>query len=308
MNNIEIFLRSGGFVYKKDSSIKDFLTIKIGGKVKFIVLVNSYKKLLELIIKLHHEGINFIILGGGSNTIFPDKDLNIVTIINQTSDILKMGNRIIKVNGGILNNVFLKYCKKEGIAGFEFLSGIPGTLGGAVAVNAGAFGHSISDYIVNGEIFTEKGEIKILKKNYFEFSYRNSKFKFGKDVILNVFLKYNLGDSTEIDKKIKEIFSLRTSKHPPYSDYSSGCFFKNPVVNGKKISAGKLIEDADFKGYSEKNIKISEIHSNFLINRGNSSFSEIKKIENKIKRCVKDKSGILLDREVIYISPEGEKY
>ncbi len=308
MENLETFLISNNYSYKKDYSVKEFLSIRIGGKAALIITVYKSEKLIKLIKELGKNNTPFILLGGGSNTLFPDKYIDIPVIINKTSKIVKESEKILKVNSGISNSSFLKFCKENCIDGFEFLSGIPGTIGGAVAVNAGAFGKSISDYLIKGEILTFNGDFTFYDKEDFKFSYRNSVFKFGKDVILNVFLEYTIGDCLEIKNKIGDILNERISKHPPYSDLSAGCFFKNPLVDGEKISAGKLIEDAQLKGHTEKNLKISEYHSNFLINMGNSSFSEVRIIEKKIKKFVKDKSGITLEREVIFISPEGEKY
>lgn len=308
MKKIDEYLTKKKIEYKKDSEIRQFLTIKVGGKVSYIITVHETEELKGLLQYLFFSERKFILLGGGSNIIFPDKSSDIIVIINKTSGITVQDENIIKVDSGITNKSLLKFCSKNNIGGLEFLSGIPGTIGGAAAVNAGAFGESISDILINAEIFTNSGKTVLKRKEYFNFKYRNSIFKYGNEVILSIYLKFNFAENEDIKKKANEILKFRTERHPSYSALTSGCFFKNPVVEGKKISAGKLIENSNLKGYKDRNILISEKHSNFVINTGKASFKEIKDIEKKIIGKVYEDKGIFLEREVIFISPEGKKY
>jgi UDP-N-acetylmuramate dehydrogenase len=190
----------------------------------------------------------------------------------------------------------------------DFLAGIPGTVGGAAAVNAGAFGKSISNILERADIFTKEGQIKTVDNDYFRFTYRNSVFKYGSEVILDVYLKYSDVDSDEIKKKVEANINYRKENHPCSSLRSAGCFFKNPIIKGKKISAGKLIEHAGFKGTSYDTLQVSPLHANFVINKGNAGFDHIKQLEADIAGKVFQEKGIKLEREVIYISPEGKKY
>jgi len=305
---IKNYLSDKGIRFHSDHEIGEYLTMHIGGKVGFIIFTQSNRELIDTLLFLHSLKQKFILIGGGSNIIFPDSGHDLIVLINRSSGISRIEGNILTVDTGLKNTEFLEFCKKENIAGFEFLAGIPGTIGGATAVNAGAFGNSISDKITGGDIFTEEGKIEYKDKEFFDFEYRNSRFKYGNDVVLNIHLKYETGEIREIKKKINEILKLRTEKHPPYSVHTAGCFFKNPEVDGKKISAGSLIDNCDLKGYDAGNVMVSGKHSNFLVNKGHAVFSEIESLGEKIQEIVKRKDGILLEREVIFVSPKGEKF
>jgi UDP-N-acetylmuramate dehydrogenase len=152
------------------------------------------------------------------------------------------------------------------------------------------------------------GETKTVDKDYFRFQYRDSIFKYGSEVILEVYLSYTEEDSAEIREKVKEKLRYRNENHPPANVRTAGCFFKNPIIQDKKESAGQMIENAGFKGSTFRQLQISSRHANFIINKGGSSFADILDLEQQITRTVKEIKGILLEREVIYISPGGKKY
>ena len=307
MENLILFLKKNKIKYFKNKDIKVYTTIKIGGKVSLIIIINTYSKLTELILKVKKRQYPFVLLGGGSNVVFPDNNSKLVVIINRTSNIIKLTENLIKINSGVTISNLMKWCIGNKIGDLEFLAGIPGTIGGASAVNAGAFGKSVSDNLEKAEILTEKGEIKIVDKKYFRFEYRNSVFKYGKEVILNVFLKYINQNENKIKEKITSHIRHRKQSHPSYKCFTAGCFFKNPVKNNKRISAGTIIEDSRLKGFYDNNLLMSERHSNFLINKGNASFKDLINFENKITQEILKSEGIKLEREVIYITSDGEK-
>ncbi len=305
---IETFLSKNNIDYLTDSPINKFLTIHIGGKVSQIIFTDTNSNLRKTVEFLFSNKINFIVIGGGSNIVFPDSAPDLTVIINRTSEVNLMDGNIVKVNSGLKNSVYLDFCKKNSLAGFEFLAGIPGSIGGAVAVNAGAYGKSISKFITGADIFSKDGEFKYVTNNYFNFEYRNSSLKYGNDVLINIYMKYNHGSETVIRQEIDEIVKQRIKNHPPYSSYTAGCFFKNPVCKGEKISAGKLIEECNLKGIEDNNITVSKEHANFIVNNGLANFSDIKHIEEKVQKTVLKKKGVKLEREVIFVSPEGKKY
>lgn len=307
MESLILFLKKNKIKYFKNKDIKVYTTIKIGGKVSLIIIINRYSKLTELILKVKEQQYPFILLGGGSNVVFPDNNSKLVVIINRTSNITRLSGNLIKINSGLTIKSLLKWCIRNKIGDLEFLAGIPGTIGGATAVNAGAFGKSVSDNLEKAEILTEKGKIKVVDKKYFRFEYRNSVFKYGKEVILNVFLKYINRNENEIKEKITSHIRHRKQNHPSYKCFTAGCFFKNPVKNNKRLSAGKIIEDSGLKGLHGNNLLMSERHSNFLINKGNASFRDLINFENRITQEILKNKGIKLEKEVIYITSDGEK-
>ena len=167
----ENFLTENNIRILKNSSINKFLTLNIGGKVSLIIFTENNSDLLKILKYLFSNDQNYILIGGGSNIIFPDSATDLIVIVNRTSSIEKQGEDIVKVNSGLKNSVFLDFCKKNSLSGFEFLAGIPGTIGGATAVNAGAYGKSISDLIIGADIFTNEGEFKFVEHDFFKFEY-----------------------------------------------------------------------------------------------------------------------------------------
>jgi UDP-N-acetylmuramate dehydrogenase len=310
MEKLNQYLEERKIEYYPNQQIKSYVSMGIGGKVKNIIIVHTLPDLKELLFFINTHHYTFILLGGGTNVIFTDADYPLVVIINRTSQMVKLQDtHMVKVNSGVLNKDFLTWAIEHGVGGMDFLAGIPGTIGGAAAVNAGSFGQSISMVLEKAEIFrTGTREIITVDKEYFKFEYRNSIFKYGSDVILDIFLTYTDSDSEKIREKIKEKLRYRKEKHPPQKARTAGCFFKNPIIHNKRISAGQLIEKSGFKGTTYNQLEISDIHANFIINKGSGSFENIVSLEKKIVQTVQEKKEIKLEREVIYISPKGEKY
>lgn len=308
MKDLLLYLKKNNLKYFENKTITPFLSMKIGGIVRLMVIVNEMGILSELISGYLHNQLPYILLGGGSNVIFSDDYSDFVVIINQTSEIGTFKNNLFPVNSGVLNRDLLNWCKNNNISGLEFLAGIPGTIGGAAAVNAGAFGHSISEILERAEIINEKGEIKTVDQPYFQFGYRHSIFKTGNQIILNIFLKGYPDKKNTIQKRIKAYLKYRRQNHPPYSESTAGCFFKNPQIQNQRISAGKIIEKSGLKGMNRDNLAISGVHANFIINQGKACFEEIVQMEKMITNNVFKDQGIHLEREVIYISSDGKKY
>lgn len=308
MANLKGFLTDRKIEFYQDREIKSFLSLRIGGKVRFIIIIRNNSDLEALLSHLHENRQTFVLLGGGSNVICSNHYSDLTVIINRTSEILKIAEKKIKVNAGVTNANLLTWNIEHNIGGMEFLAGIPGTIGGAAAVNAGAFGKATADILEKADIFSDQGEIKTVPPAYFQYGYRESVFKYGREVILNVYLKFEKAGSKDIRKKVKENIRYRKDNHPSYKEHTAGCFFKNPVDKGRKISAGKLIENSCLKGMAYKDLLISPAHANFLINRGDASFSDIEEFSEQIRQKVFQENGIHLEREVIYISPDGNKH
>jgi UDP-N-acetylmuramate dehydrogenase len=308
--NLRKFLEEKKIPYHVNSSIKPYVTMGIGGSVYLIILPSREVHLKALLKYLYVHKYKYILLGGGSNVIFPDDFSHLIVIINRTAEIViaKEGDNILKVNSGVRISHLMNWNIRNNIGGMDFLAGIPGSIGGAAAVNAGAFGKSISSLLEKAEIITAHNEIKIVDNHYFDFSYRSSRFKYSDEVILNIFLKFTPVPGDQIKEKVAANIKYRQQNHPCSSFRSAGCFFKNPVVNGKKISAGQLIEQSGFKGTTHKTLQVSAAHANFIINSADASFGDIQELETKIVNKVLKDKGIQLEREVIYISPNGKKW
>ncbi len=304
------FLKRKAVEYYPGADIKPYLTMGIGGKARLVAVVYERTLLKELAVFLqsYHTDYPFVILGSGSNIIFPDEPSSLAVIVNRTGHIVLKDNNSISVDSGTRIDALMDWNVQNNCGGMDFLAGIPGTVGGASAVNAGAFGQSISSLLLDAEIVTPSGEVKTVSHDYFQFTYRDSAFKYGDDIILGVSLRYSFEPGSQADEKIKDRLAYRKQHHPCYDYRSAGCFFKNPIINGQKGSAGRLLEQAGFKGTQFRSLRISHEHANFLLNDGNATFDDIKAFEAAVTDAIFQREGIRLEREVIYISPDGKKY
>ena len=302
------FLEEQNLRFHENTAVKPYITIGIGGTVSLVILVNDESQLKELLIFLHQAQYKYVFLGGGSNVVFPDGHSPLIVVVNRTSGIFPEPENRVRVSSGVFIMDLMKWNIANRAGGMEFLAGIPGTMGGAAAVNAGAFGNSISTILEKAEIITPANEIKTVDNSYFEFTYRNSRFKYNDEVILNVTLRYTDAPADQIKEQVEANVAYRKKNHPGTGQRSAGCFFKNPEIEGKKLSAGRLIEQAGFKGQTYNHLEVSAAHANFIINSSDATFRDICDLESRIREGVSNTNHINLEREVIYISPDGKKY
>lgn len=317
LEKVSAFLDKHQMEYAVNRPVAPYLTIGIGGAVAMTVHVTSEAELRDLFTYFYsHDkdivpgaapGLPVILLGGGSNVVFPDGCPGMIVVINRTAAVERVSGGLIRVNSGVMISDLMDWAAQNGAGGMDFLAGIPGTAGGAAAVNAGAFGIGIASILEKAEIVTANGDVKTVDNDYFKFTYRNSAFKYGKEVIVNIYLKSPRQDRETVKKAIEERLEYREKNHPGKGCRSAGCFFKNPVINGEKVPAGRLIEQAGFKGLDCGTLRVSGNHANFVINSGSASFGELKKLEQEIRGKVLELHGVQLEREVIYISPDGGK-
>jgi len=282
--------------------LKNYTTFRIGGPAKYFFKAKSKKDLIKAIQAAKELNLPFFILGGGSNVLFSDKGFKGLVIKVQSSKIeskeAENKNKIIYIESGVKLSHLVKLSLKNSLTGLEWAAGIPGTIGGAIRGNTGAFGGSMSDIVKSVEVL-HLPELKI--KNYelkdCKFSYKENIFKKNKNlIILSCTLELKKGDKKEIEEKIKYFLDYREKNHP-LDFFSAGCIFKNP---GKK-SAGELIEKCGLKGKKIGDAQISEKHANFIVNLGKAHSEDVLKLINLIKKEVKKKFGIELKKEIRFI-------
>jgi len=293
------------FLYelKRNVFLEKCTTFRIGGLAKYFFIAKTEEDLI-LAIKLAKKfSLPFFILGGGSNLLIADKGFKGLVIKIQNSKLI-VKNEGLKIKifceaGASLLKLVLKSLQKE-VTGLEWAIGIPGTLGGAIYGNAGAFGSCIAEVIKTIrvlEIQNSKFKIKNFSKKECKFGYRESIFKKNKNlVILSAILQLKKEKKEKIKKKIKEYLNYR-KKTQPLNFPSIGSVFKNPL----SFSAGDLIERTGLKGKRIGKIRISEKHANFIVNLGGGKAKEAVRLINLIKRKVKEKFGIALKEEIQYL-------
>ena len=278
----------------KNELLKNHTNFKIGGPAKLLINIKSIDEILYIIEICKKNSNDYYILGNGTNLLVPDEGLDavIIKISNEFNDYKIEGN-LVNVNAGMLLSTLSKKVLKESLSGFEFASGIPGTVGGAIYMNAGAYGGEMKDIVKYAEVLDNNGNIiKILNKNL-ELGYRTSIISKNDYIVLNVCFELEHENKEDIINKMKELDEKRALKQP-LDLPSAGSTFKRPVG----YYAGKLIDDSGLRGFRYKDAQISEKHCGFVVNRGDATCEDVLDLIDMVKKIVYDKFEVKLEREV----------
>lgn len=281
----------------ENPSMKDYTTYKIGGCAKYIIFPEDENKLVDLLKYLHMEQEKYKVIGNGSNLIFSDDGFDGVIIkLNEFSN-LEIDGNVIKVGAGYnLMRLALKL-SRSGYKGLEFAAGIPGSIGGAIFMNAGAYGSDMGYIAREVKVITPEFEIKTLSNKEMNFHYRTSFLKENpKYICLEATLYLEKGNEKEIMELINDRKKRRVESQP-LSYPSAGSVFRNPTGT----SAWKLVEAAGFKGKKIGGALVSPIHANFIVNDGNASAKDVKELITEIKKEVKEKYDIDLKEEQEFV-------
>ena len=278
---------------KKNELLKNHTSFKIGGPADEFCSVSSEKEIIELVEYAKEKGIPCTIMGNGSNLLVADKGIRglVVKIAKGFDEVEILGERVI-AKAGILLSKLSNMVADAGLSGMEEVSGIPGTLGGAIYMNAGAYGGEMKAIVEKVTYFSD-GEIKVATKDELDFGYRHSRFSGTDDIILSAELVLKKADIQEIREKMADFKERRCTKQP-LSMPSAGSTFKRP----EGYFAGKLIEDSQLKGFSIGGAQVSEKHSGFVINTGDATAQDVLDLIHHIQNTVYEKFGVKLETEV----------
>lgn len=277
--------------------MKNHTTFRIGGPAKHFYMPASVEELILVIEACRKSNEKYMILGNGSNVLFMDQGYDGVIIqIYSNMNSIKIEDDVIYAEAGALLSKVASFARDNELTGMEFAAGIPGTLGGAVVMNAGAYGGEMKDIIEYVDILEEDLTVKRYLCDEMEFGYRHSIVE-GSKVVLGAAIKLAKGDVESINKKMAELKEARVSKQP--LEYpSAGSTFKRP----EGYFAGKLIEDSGLKGYSVGGAMVSTKHSGFVINYDNATSSDVLTLISDVQNVVYDKYGVKLEPEVRIIT------
>lgn len=282
-------------IVRYDEPLKNHTTFRIGGNCIALIEPREVEDIIEAIKICRENNIKFFVIGNGSNLLVSDEGYNgvIIKLKKEFSTIKVEGEYVIAKSGAKLSEVF-DVILENSLAGFEFASGIPGTIGGAIYMNAGAYGGEMKDIVETVEVLDmDTFEVKELKNEELEFSYRNSIIQNKNYIVLAIKLKLQKGNKEEIKAIYEDLREKRNSKQP-LNFGSAGSTFKRPEGH----FASKLIEDAGLKGYHINDAWVSEKHSGFVVNKGNASCKEILELIDHVKNVVFEKFGVKLEMEV----------
>lgn len=274
----------------ENHNMKNHSNMKIGGIAKKFIYVEDKNELKDIF----ENNKNIFLIGNGTNTLIDDKELDITFVsLKKLTDIEEIEEGKIKVYSGLDFNKLISYMNINNYSGFENLAGIPGSVGGMVYMNGGAYGSEIFDCIEEIEIFDENHEIRTLKKEDINFSYRNTEIQEKNWVVISATFRFKRGFDLE---KVIEIQKLRESKQP-LDKPNLGSTFKNP----KGDFSARLISEAGLKGFKVGGAEVSTKHPNFIINNGTATFEDILGILDVVKKEINEKYDIKLEEEIIIL-------
>lgn len=310
---------------KKNVILAPYTTFKIGGPAKFFCEVNEEEKLKEAFDFAQKNNLEIFVLGGGSNVLISDNGFDGLVIRLRNLEYKFFDSRVF-CDAGVKLSKIVNEAFENNLSGMEWATGIPGTVGGAIRGNAGAYGGCMANFLKSVKVLEIKKNQKILFNNFSfkkylssdcEFGYRNSIFKKNKHLIIwSCIFQLQTGEKNEIGRKMKDIFEKRKKNLP--LGFSAGSFFQNPIVKNKeliykfekysgtkcregKIPAGWLIEEVDFKGKKIGDAKVSEKHANFVVNLGHAKAEDVIILSSLIKQKVRNNLGVQLKEEIQYI-------
>lgn len=281
-------------IIKYNEPLKNYSYTKTGGLSEILIFVDNFEDLKNTLIYSKEKKIAVTILGNGSNVLISDNGIKGITII--TSNMKKieiLQNNIVCCESGATLEELTKILVENNLSGLEFACGIPGSIGGAIFMNAGAYGGEIKDVVDMVETIDLLGNVKKYTNEEMNFSYRHSLIQENKEIITKVYFKLTKGNKKNIINKITELTFLRNSKQP--LEYPScGSVFKRP----EGYYAGKLIQDAGCQGLTVGGAQVSKKHAGFMVNINNATCEDYKNLIKTVQKIVFEKCGVKLEREV----------
>jgi UDP-N-acetylmuramate dehydrogenase len=277
--------------------LSEYITFRFGGPCRALISINSAETASELIKFLRTNDIKHGIIGRGSNILVPDEGFDgVVLLFGGDFSKIKTEKNIIKCQAGALLAAACVHAQENSLTGMENLFGIPGTVGGALYMNAGAYGSEIADIVTEAEYLDADGELHLIKKDEMKLSYRHSIFAEKNAVITSVTMQLSDGNSDDIKAAMSECMKKRSSKQP-LEFPSAGSTFKRPEGS----YASLLIDQCGLKGLRCGGAEVSEKHSGFVINKGYATCSDVLELCDKVKKIVNEKTGYELELEPVIL-------
>ena len=279
---------------RTDEPMKSHTTFRVGGPADLFVTPETSEEVRAVVDMCRSEEIDCHIIGNGSNLLVSDRGVRgVVVQIAKVMNKIESNGEQIRAQAGALLSEVAAHALKDGLAGFEFAAGIPGTLGGACVMNAGAYGGEMKDVLYEVTVLTPQGEFRILKEDELELGYRTSVIARKGYIVLEAVIRLKKGDEEEIRRQMEDLRDRRISKQP--LEYpSAGSTFKRP----EGYFAGKLIQDAGLRGYTFGGAQVSEKHCGFVINRGDATAAEVADLMRRVADKVEEQFKVRLEPEV----------
>lgn len=298
MNNFDKFigfLNQYEYDFKIDEPLKNHTSFKIGGNACVFVMPYNEEQIKEIVLKCREFELKYYILGNGSNMLFSDNGFDgvVISTVEHFNGIRQIDENTFECDAGVKISALCNYALENSFTGFEYFYGIPGTVGGAIITNAGAYGGEISDVTVEVNHIDNNGDFGSYIGEEIDFSYRHSAYENNGFIICSVVFVCEKGEKAKIKAKMDDFISRRKDKQPLEMP-SAGSTFKRPVGG----YAAALIEEAGLKGVNVGDAEVSTKHSGFIINKGSASCKDVLSLIEIVKQKVFENSGIKLECEV----------
>ncbi|HET7145150.1 MAG TPA: UDP-N-acetylmuramate dehydrogenase [Anaerolineales bacterium] len=284
-----------GDVVQENVPLAPYTSARIGGPADVLVMVKSATQLMDVITVLWERGIPYYVLGGGSNVLVSDKGVRGVVVLNRAKEVrFESGDQpSVWCESGVVFSNLANRCASKGFTGLEWAATVPGTIGGAVYGNAGAFGGDMSGNLIWADMLTKRGREKF-SVDQMKYGYRSSILKRADEtaIVLSTLLRLKNATKEEVSAKIEEFSERRKATQPPGA--SMGSMFKNPADD----HAGRLIEAAELKGTRIGNAEISKVHGNFIINHGETRAEDVRALVRLAQKTVAQKMNVQLELEI----------
>jgi len=291
----ELLRTQSGSLVQENVSLAPYTSARIGGAADVLVTVKSVDELAQVIQVIWEHELPYYLLGGGSNVLVSDKGFRGVVVLNRAKAVrFETGdNPSVWCEAGVVFSNLANRCASKGLSGLEWAATVPGTIGGAVYGNAGAFGGETADNLIHADLLTRNG-LEQYSPGQMGYGYRTSVLKRGDEIaiVLSALLRLKNSTKEEVSVKIAEFSERRKASQPPGA--SMGSMFKNPVGD----HAGRLIEAAGLKGTRIGAAEISKLHGNFFINHGKTRASDVRELIDLTRETVKRKLGLELELEI----------
>ncbi|MEZ0537548.1 UDP-N-acetylmuramate dehydrogenase [Caldicellulosiruptoraceae bacterium PP1] len=291
--NCSAFFEQNGIEFYKDFNMKNITTFKIGGKAKYLVYPDNIDKLVSIVEFADESNTKYVVLGNCSNILVSDYGFDGIVIITSKINKFFIENDYVYAECGVLLSQLSRKVCELGLTGLEFGMGIPGTIGGAVYMNAGAYGYEIKDILTHVEVLDNR-EIKKLSNEELNFSYRHSILQDNNLILLKAYFKLKFSEDPNLPLKLAGQMNFKRKEKQPLNLPNAGSIFKRP----SGYYAGKLIEDANLKGFRIGDAMVSEKHAGFIVNCGSATSTDVLKLIKHIQKVVFENYGVILEPEI----------
>lgn len=289
-----------------NAPLSKYTTFQLGGSCPVLIECHTPAELQQTIIDLNRTGSPFILIGGGSNLVVSDQGLDrtVIRYLSPQPIVRREGDDVIVAASTVLDDLAL-FCVEEGLEGLNYTTGIPGTVGGAVVGNAGAWGKQVGDVLSSAVLINADGTTKNVERDYFKYCYRHSYLKESNEIVSEIRFRLKKGDTLELARERAEILKMRAEKHPDLILYPcAGSFFRNLEPTSKaerRQAAGGFLEDAGGKDLKCGGAMIFPKHANIIIKGPGCTAQDVYDIHLKMMEIVKAKFGLQLNREVRFV-------